>query len=246
NNYLVSTTTGSTITFASTDPGTALDVVMFSTSAPLSWSIDSGARTGTITPAGGAIVQKYTLATGLANTTHTITLTTTNTAGAYMIAARVYGAAGLEVHNAAAFGAWASGPNGWTATSDPTALVSRVNALLTVSPDVVWCALGVNDVLNAVTPSTITAALASIRSTFSASDFILTAQYQPSGATAWATYVAALYDLADTLDVPLLDLYDRSGGYTTANANGLMGDTIHPNAAAQRSWGRAAALLAAG
>lgn len=244
NNYLVSTSAGATITFAPADTGTSIDVIIFGTTASMNWSIDSGAVTGTVTGSGGGVELK-TLTTGLANTTHTITLTTTSTSASYVIAARVYGSSGLEVHNAAAYGT--TGVS-WADYTDPTMMDSRVASLLAVTPDVVWCALGVNDIAtNGAAPTTVTAALNTLRNRFT-SDFVLVGQYQPQGATQtnWEAYLTALYNLADTLDCPLLDLYDRSGGYATANANGLMGDATHPNAAAQRDWGRAAALLAAG
>lgn len=247
NNYMTTTTSGATLTFASGDPGTAVDLVVFGTSGSLGWNIDSGAATGTLTPSGGLVPVKYTLATGLANTTHSLVLTTSSTAARYVIAARVYGASGVEVHNAAAFGSSAAGTGSWTDGADPTQIVSRVSTLQTASPDVVWCALGVNDINTSGTaPATVIAAISSLRSTFSTSDFVLVAQYQPATNSGWEPYVSALYDLADSLDVPLIDLYDRSGGTITATANGLMGDTVHPNAAAQRDWGRLAALIAAG
>ena len=54
-------------------------------------------------------------------------------------------------------------------------------------------------------------------------------------------YAAALYPLADTLDCPLVNVYQRSGGYTTANTNGLMTSAYYPSTAGHTDW----ALLAA-
>lgn len=244
NNYVTTSTAGSVMTFASTDAGTKLDIVVFGNSAPIAWSVDGGAASGTLTPTGSG-PQKFTLSTTLTNTTHTVTFTSTNASAVYIIAARVYGSSGLEIHNAAAYGSTAAGASGWTDQSG-TLLKSRVDTLNTVAPDVVWCALGVNDVNNALAVAATTAALTAIRGYFPSSDFILTIQYQPQGAVStWAPYAAALYALADTLDVPLVDLYDRSGGF--ANSTGLMaGDGVHPLVAAQQDWGRLEAGLAMG
>jgi len=40
---------------------------------------------------------------------------------------------------------------------------------------------------------------------------------------------AQVFDVADALDLPLIDLTHIIGAYDTANAAGLMGDTIHEN-----------------
>ena len=50
-----------------------------------------------------------------------------------------------------------------------------------------------------------------------------------TGGSTVPTQIAALYDAADEFDLPLIDLTDTMGWYASANAKGLMADTVHPN-----------------
>lgn len=246
NEYRSTSASGAQALFTSDLAGTTADVWYFGTSGGFTVSID-GAAAVTVTPAGGLTVQRYTV-TGLSNATHTVRVTTTSTSPVYLIAANVSGASGLIVHDIARYGSYASqnDAGSWTPTGGVSIYTSRAGCLPT-TPDVVWIALGVNDyqVVGITDPTIATAAISGIAGRFPSSDVILVAQYQPATNSNWPDYVTALHDLADSLDVPLLDMYDRSGGTTVATANGLMGDTVHPNSAAQRDWGRAAAMLAA-
>lgn len=54
----------------------------------------------------------------------------------------------------------------------------------------------------------------------------------PAGTSAgptWQQYRDAYYEIADTYNVPLLDMGDRWKDYTTGNAIGMFGDGIHPS-----------------
>lgn len=53
----------------------------------------------------------------------------------------------------------------------------------------------------------------------------------PSAAADVTLYTKALYELADSNDLPLVDLQDLIGGQPAANALGLYNDPTHPNAA---------------
>lgn len=50
-----------------------------------------------------------------------------------------------------------------------------------------------------------------------------------TGGSAVPAQIAALYAAADEFDLPLIDLTDTMGWYASANAKGLMADTVHPN-----------------
>jgi lysophospholipase L1-like esterase len=153
----------------------------------------------------------------------------------------VYGAAGLRINNAALFGTQAQA---WT-NNTFTNRAWNVNQVIP-NPDVLHLALGVNDFLiGSRTSAQIVTDLTTIRNIYPNADVILYGQYQPSAVAqaTWAAHIQALYQLAVTLDCPLVDLYQRSGGYTAANTNGMMGDTTHPNAAAQADWGSLATNL---
>lgn len=248
---------GATATFTSTDPGTTLQFVYYGTSAPFTITVDGAApangsvtvtsgtySAGTVTPAGGLILIKLTV-TGLSNAVHTFVLTTTSASTTYVLGADLYGASGLLVHNFGIYGTTAQLVAASISSGITGAIPSFGGAIST--PDVVHIALGVNDISVPRTPAQVAADMTSIANAFPNSDKVIYAQYQPAGTTqaGWEAQVAALYGVADTLDVPLVDLYDRSGGWNTAVSNGLMGDAVHPNAAAQRDWGRNCALAAA-
>jgi lysophospholipase L1-like esterase len=48
-----------------------------------------------------------------------------------------------------------------------------------------------------------------------------------------------LYDLAGSMDVPLLDAAYRHGDYSVASVGGLMADAIHPNSSGYAAIARA-------
>jgi hypothetical protein len=236
-----STTPGATATFVSDIAGTVVEVAHYA-GGNLTATIDGGAPATIDTSSPGL----YTV-TGLANTVHTVVITEGATAG-YLIGACVRQTTGFLVDNIAQSSSTASlisGSHSWTdpgATSPYPTLGPMVG-----TPDCVWLALGVNDLVLGESVAGTVAALTTIAGYFPNSDVILTGQYQPTGITlaAWKVYIAALYTLADTLDVPLLDMFDRSGGYDIAYAHGLMGDGTHPDVSAHRDWAGVAAQVAA-
>ena len=75
-------------------------------------------------------------------------------------------------------------------------------------------------------------------STYAGGDAVLVLHPKPDVATlgggayinpSWDQYRAAMYELAEELDVCLIDFGDRWGGsYATANSRGLFADAIHP------------------
>ncbi|SDC46609.1 SGNH/GDSL hydrolase family protein [Nocardioides lianchengensis] len=59
----------------------------------------------------------------------------------------------------------------------------------------------------------------------------------------FTAYTKAIYELADTNDLPVIDFQDRWATYTSANGYGLMSDNLHPNASGYTE--KAQALLTA-
>ena len=233
--YWETTANGATMTFTADVAGTAISVAYFNTSAAFTVAVDGGSPV-TVTPSGAATVGTYAV-TGLANTTHTVVVTTTTSSPVYIIAFQCYRASGLNIHNGSLF---AIESNGFTGTT--FASIGQTVASLIPDPDVVHIALGFQDLYSGgKTVAQITANLTTIRNKWPNADVILYASYEYSGATSWDDYAAALYPLADTLDCPLVNVYQRSGGYTTANTNGLMSGSFYPSTAGHADW----ALLAA-
>jgi hypothetical protein len=110
------------------------------------------------------------------------------------------------------------------------ALVSATGKTLQLGtdPDCVHIALGGNDLKNSVTPDTIATAITTIRNLYPASDCILHLENEMSTTLVSSANEIAfqqrMYQLADTLDVPLYDWRDRAGTFATAYANGVMQD----------------------
>jgi lysophospholipase L1-like esterase len=262
--YNQATANASTGTLVTSEPCTTIVIAAYGSSGTFSLTVDGGTpaggnvavtngtySAGTVTPSGGATVETLVVITGLSNAVHTVVYTSLGASNRHLIAANCLLSTGLVVHNFGRYGITAqlyASNIGGAVTTQPAAWETIVNSPSAVTPDAVWIALGVNDITaGGRTNDQIATDITTIRNHWPNSDAVIVAQYQPSAASdaTWQAYVARLYDLADTLDVPLLDLYDSSGGYTIANANGMMGDTVHPSAPAQRSWGRRAALISA-
>jgi len=233
--YYETTANGATMTFTADVAGTAISVAYFNTSAGFTVAVDGGSPV-TVTPSGAATVGTYSV-TGLADTTHTVVVTTTTSSPVFIIAFQCYRASGIRVHNGAGFG-WES--ISYTGTTFST--IGQTVASLIPDPDVVHIALGFQDLYSGgKTVSAITGYLTTIRNKWPDADVVLYASYEYSGATSWDDYADALYALADTLDCPLVNVYQRSGGYSTANTNGLMSGSFYPSTAGHADW----ALLAA-
>ena len=261
--YSYSSVTNSTATWTSDLAGTAVCVVVYRGAGNSDFSIavdgaSSGAGFASYT--GGSSGWTRHVLTGLANTTHTVVVKQTGAGTMSVLAAEVYTPnSGLAVHNVAESGSSAGvstsgAAYSWSDTSNSVLYplpAYGTAAIYQTPPKVAHIELGANDLLQGKTVAATTAAIQTIVTTlgtnFGGVDPILYAVSQPSGIAqaTWESYVAALYQLADTLDCPLVDMHDRFGGYTAANANGLMGDATHMVAAGYADWGRNAALLAA-
>ena len=250
---------GASATMTVPDSGTSVAVVFVGTSATtFSVSVD-GATSGAgylVVPTGGAagVVRRVVL-NGLADKPHVVKVTSLSSGALALIGAEVFRSTGLVCHNVAQGGSTAglTGQGSWTDTN--AVFGSRLLPLFKPGsgaygtvPTTVHCALGANDIGKGSTPDQVAAAITTLRNACPNSDFILYFEPLPAASTAavWAPFGTRMYALADALDVPLVDLNDRLGGYTVEAANGLTGDTVaHLNAAGYAEWGRSAALIAA-
>lgn len=243
--YLSSSTNGATVTFVTDKPCTAVDVFYFNSSAAFSYTVDGGAvqtppRDGQVTLA------KHTVS-GLANAVHTVVITVNAAAVVYIAGICGYSPSGVLVHNLGLFGSAASQ---WAAQANlyPSPLSSyntrkKMMDLFAV-PDLLIIQLGTNDLVTtgdipSLVPDIISN-LSLIRNFYPNSDCILSLPYEKvlPVQSQYGIFRDAMYELASTLDIPLVDMYERSGGYSVANANGFMGDTVHPNLSAQLDQGR--------
>lgn len=209
----------------------------------------SGAGFTTVTASGPAGWKQVTLSASIAVGQ---TVVITRTAGTvYLRGTSVWNSTGgLLVHNLGQSGSRASG-TGTDRWADASAIdrLGQVYAAPTSSlsvPDLVIIALGFNDKVATASDSTITSAITTIRNRYSTSDAMLVLTHTgvaPSDPT-WSTFGGAMYSLANTLNVPLVDFYHRLGGWSTIQANGLNGDaTVHLVSAAYADEGRSLGML---
>lgn len=111
--------------------------------------------------------------------------------------------------------------------------VRSLDTLLALAPDLVIIKAGINDATAGA--GHITSYKTSLQTIITAmagtSDIILETDNPTTGNATQAvqdSYVSALYDLAISNSIPLIDSYSVWGSYTTANGLGFMSDTLHP------------------
>ncbi len=254
-----SSATGSTLTFTSDRAGSAFQALV-SAGGAFTISID-GATSGNnflnvTSPSGSVAIYSLPNASIRVGSKIVITASTANVTAVAAIS--VLNASGIVVNNVAQSGSQAAGTGrgSWSdttgdsgATNQPISLFGPANYEST--PTVVHIMIGGNDMQVPTAVSTIMTAITSIRNAYPNSDCILHLEPQPNVVSVanWTPFAQAMYALADTLDVPLIDHWDILGGYSVENANGLTGDTLaHLTSAGYSIMGRytAAALSGAG
>lgn len=241
--YAGTTTNGATATFVSDVPGVAADLYFYGGGGAATWAVD-GVPQGSLDMSGGIVLKKAT-ATGLASGLHTIVVTATSTTLRYIVGAQVRAASGLVIHN---LSEGSSQTLTWTTTTAGSLYDARFGALALSSqvPAAVLFALGVNDVLNSVPGATFKTRLTTLRNLVSTNSDVAFV-----GAPCWSNMSDEMFDLADTLDHPFIDVFSRYGGTSPgspANVNGLVqdGSNVHVNQALQADWGRWIESLIAG
>ncbi|MBD5787097.1 hypothetical protein IF650_12995 [Cellulosimicrobium terreum] len=155
---------------------------------------------------------------------------------------------GLAVHNLATSGSRVVGSWG----KDPLTTGYDLARSVTDYPadlafDVVHVGFGLFDAVNPpVDPAQFRTGLEIIRNRFPSADVVLHAMPLPgqlrNTPNVWWPFLAALYDAADDLDLPLLDVHQVTGGYNALLSLGLTADnTAHYLPTVYAMWGRAMA-----
>lgn len=242
---------GAVATFVSNLAGTVVSVSYYDyPGSAFSVKLD-GVTIGTVT-SGGNGVWKTVSFTGVTVNANSQVLITTTTATLTIIAAiAIRKSYGYIVNNCGVSGTASSD---WTAQTgnygegniwiQPSTAVW--NSTDNPAPSVVHCTIGYFDFVAAGSPTTFLANLTTIRNLIPNSDFVLYAMPVPGNYVAnqsnWLAWNVALYQLADTLDVPLFDYQDLMGGYAAEAALNLNGDTlVHLKPEAYGIMGRATA-----
>ena len=206
------------------------------------YSID-GDTAVAVAPNGSAANGVVTV-TGLANTTHTVKITGTNATATKLIGVEVYGNTnGLNVTVAGVGGSVTANWTGSTYADNWTMARLRAPALTVV-------AMGGNDATTSVPLATFRANLEGIiaLNTYSSSGTLLVVMPHANTVdlTTYRTYVSAMYDVADSEGVDLVDMSHRWGSLTQATAGNLMVDTVHPNTAGHEDYASAVAAMILG
>jgi len=240
-NFVQATSIGAKATYTPVtgDPtGALLDIWILGGGGEVSIKIDGGTAVLWTPPASGSLTPQVRTFSGLANTTHTVEITTTTASATSIVGVRVYGVPGLEVTNAARSG---SKTGDWTAAAAYSLgpVVRTVNG----TADGVFIGLLHNDFATGVSVATYKTNLSTIVDTYktAGSDVFLTVTPRPNTSiiptVTWEQYAQAVYEVADSKDVPVIDVAHRFGSYASASAQGLMnGDGVHENPAGNAVW----------
>lgn len=223
---------GKTFTYASDTPGTTVDIYTFGNGSPVTYSIDGSAPV-TITPSGNPAIQVTTV-TGKSNTNHTVTVTSTTTAAAYLLGIAVRHSTGLEIGN---FGYSGSIAYDWTPDyfSASARFYNGYNGVLTSwKADALIIQLGANELIHGSTPellaTNLNAIIAAARAIGREAVLVLDPPVEDATRTTWfAQYVPAVYGVADEQRVPLVDFTAHWINRAVANAQGFYYDQWHPN-----------------
>lgn len=210
-NGWLSTVTGTgPLTYTSSASGTVVEILSRGDSPSFTYSIDGAAA---VTVAAGAAAMRLTTITGLADSTHTVTLVGS---GALIAAIGVRSTSGVVLMNAGQSG---TVTGSWLPTAN---YYDGINNLLGAAPNVVLTELGRNDEFNTNPVASLQFNLNSIVTAVVGAG---AAPFLAGSHPVTGPYMTAIYNVADTHSAPLLDLADR----LTSAAPGLLSDGLHFN-----------------
>lgn len=217
-------TNGGNETYTSVTAGTVCEVLYYQASGPFTVQVDALTAVA-VTPTGGTTFGVYTV-TGMTNTTHAVKVTTTSSTATYIMAMRVRQATGLSVSS---YGYVGTTTTDWNQTG-VSFTYQTIYAAQTTSKDLALIQLGTNDAnLGLIPVATYKANLLAMVAFYQATSDVVLVTPPPANGIDLTLYRSAMYDVADALDVPLIDQFDRMGSYARANALGEMFDSLHPN-----------------
>jgi len=237
---IANSTTTNALTFASVETGTQTHVYYSNASGPFTVALDGGAPV-TVTPTGASTMGVLTSGT-LADTTHTLSIVrTSGTVEIFGVEVRK-ASTGVRIYNAGIAGAKAASVADTAWSSVAQTVAGGASAQFTA--DAIFLCCEINDmtggggaVVPAATYKTQMQTAINNLKVNGASLILITANPVQTGD--FTDYTKALYELADTNNLPLVDIQDRWGSYTSANARAIMGDNVHPSPAGNAELARA-------
>ncbi len=224
-------TSGLTATLTFNGTGIRIITVKGSICGKMNIQIDGGGTT-VYDMNNASLINPYTFdITGLADSSHTITITTDCTGGKYIYlfgAIPLKGTAGMRVHNCARTGILTA-----SASTYPAVLASEIDIY---APVLTTIAFGANDYTGNVTIDAFKAnvqAMITRAKTFGDVLLIANGLRTEAGAYPQSQYAMALKSLATLNNCAFIDINSRwNNSYTYANTTlGLMFDGVHPNLA---------------
>lgn len=242
--YARLTSNGAVLTYTTDQACRSFDIWYSKFQGSFEVRIDGVLQT-TVNPTGASAWDKVTVTNGVTGS-HTVTITRTSSSTAVSIKAiNAYSPSGALTHNLGVAGTTVNGAISSTAW---TTLEGQHQTICPkASMDALFVSVGIND-LNVLgrTPAQAVADIQTWVGMWQPGPdvvLVLETHSQPIAQATWDDFASRLYGLADTLDVPLLDMYHRYGTYTIGSANGMYSDTIHLTSGAYADWGRNAGTL---
>lgn len=192
-------------------------------------NVDGGATLQTINTIGAAAQMKTTI-TGVTAGTHTINIQQSAGGSVYVLGAavRTSTAPSVEMYGCGA-------ASGVAEDYGSTGALFNLASLANIAPDLTLVNLTINDIINQGFPiATYTADIQLIITQAKLSGDCLLMIGNPTSSANFTNgkqlpYYNAVYALAATNGLAVVDISMRWGSYAKANALGLYGDTIHPN-----------------
>ncbi len=259
---MASTTSGATLAFTPTIAFDTVDIYFLGgvPAGTFNVNVDGGASLQLVTPSGTHLPQVVTIS-GIALATHTLNIVTTSTNGVFIAgtAVRASGTPRIEVYNAGWSAAEVLNPgNGavsYAQPADGTHQYVYFAALPVVAPDLTIINLTINDIdLQPSSVSFYQAALQTMVTQALASGDCWLMVGNPGNKASWTTnpgvagaYQAAVYSLAASNNIPIVDITARWVSYAVTNPVMAYGDAgtnaLHPSTVGNSDIATALAAL---
>lgn len=130
---------------------------------------------------------------------------------------------GVDIMNA---GWWGSRLSDWK--WDQNAYSSK-RWLVSMQPNLIIIKAGLNDATVATPLSQFKSDLSAFVSSLLVNSDVILETQNPASSVDQTAYIQAMYDVAISLKIPLVDNYSAMGSYTLINSLGFMADTVHPS-----------------
>lgn len=244
-----STTNGAVLAFTPGTPFDCADIYFFNTTSNGDFTVNIGGSTlQTVNETGAESFRKVTVS-GFELGEHTLNIVASSSTFLYIIGVVVRDSVSSAVHVVNA---------GWDAAQSSNLIdtqdsfgsqkpYAQLPATVTFAADLVIVNIGINDAGSSVSPATFEANLTTLLESLSGVSDVLLVIPALCGETPESTNQPAIHavirSLATAYGAAIIDLSTRFISYSSANALGLMYDTLHPSRAGYQANAEAIAGL---